>query len=148
MATRTTHASSKTATAKAAAQATHTETQDDTMSIFASAREMAASMGIYMPTGKLLAVSTIVSLGAGAFTAYGLAQVTAYLVVGAAMLTGSAFVSWLIGVLAIIVTVYMSLVTVSKTFAYMASGQLEQDVVRARGWVTGLFSRDDKKVAA
>lgn len=144
----TRNTTSKTATAKAAAQAAHADTQqDDNQSIFATARELAASMGIYMPTGKLLAVSTIVSIGAGVFTAYGLAQITAYLVVGAALLTGSAFIGWIIGVLAVIVTVYMSLLTVSKTFAYMASGQLEGDMARAKSWVTGLFGKKNEVTA-
>ena len=144
MATKTT--ATKTATAKAAEQINVAPEAE--FSVYEYMRSMAVTLGVELPTGRMLLVSTIASLGAGVLTGYSAIQLASYLVVGAAVLTGSAFIAYLIAIIATIGAVYMSLVAVSKTFVYMASGQLEHDLSRAKTYVNGFFARGKKLVRA
>lgn len=149
MATRST---TKTQTAQAAAQATKpvidTSVSDDQQpaSIMDTIRGFSAMAGIEMPSNKMLIISTVVSCGAGLLSAYSTVQLGGYLAVGAMVLTGSAFLAWAILIVTTLLAAYAALITVSRTFVYMASGKLEHDVNRARGWVTGFFG--SKKVEA
>ena len=150
MSTRTT--ATKTATAKAAAQATKpvidTNIRDDQqpVSIMDTIRGFSAMAGVEMPSNKMLIISTIASCAAGLLSAYSTVQLGGYLAVGAMVLTGSAFLAWAILIMTTLLAAYVALITVSRTFVYMASGKLEHDVSRARGWVTGFFG--SKKVEA
>lgn len=153
MSTRTTKtASTKTATAKAAAQATKpvidTNVSDDQqpVSIMDTIRGFSAMAGVEMPSNKMLIISTVVSCTVGLLSAYSAVQLGGYLAVGAMLMTGSAFLAWAILIMTTLLAAYVALVSVSRTFVYMASGKLESDVNRARGWVTGFFG--SKKVEA
>lgn len=145
----------RSATAKAAAQATKptkpvidTNVSDDQqpVSIMDTIRGFSAMAGVEMPSNRMLIISTVASCAVGLFSAYSTVQLGGYLAVGAMLMTGSAFLAWAILIMTTLLAAYVALITVSRTFVYMASGKLESDVNRARGWVTGFFG--SKKVEA
>lgn len=113
-----------------------------------SFRDFAASMGFEMPSGRLLLAGLAVQVVVGFVTGYAATQLVSYVMVGALLLSGSAFLALLAAVITAVITAYLSIVAVSRSGAYITSGKLEEHAVAAKNWITGLFKNNSKKEAA
>jgi hypothetical protein len=103
-------------------------------------RNMAAQVGVEIPTGKQMLAGVIVGLAVAILGSYAAGTIAAYVFMGAMLFTGSIFVAYLGMIIAFIMTAYTASIAASRAMAYVASGKLETDVVRAKDYVTGLFS--------
>lgn len=84
-------------------------------------------------------LSAIVGIVVGATTWYGAAQLASFAIAGALVLTGSAFLSYIVWVLMVIGGALAALEAGARVAGYISSGALDADV---RGFVSR-FRRDD-----
>lgn len=81
----------------------------------------------------------------GAFSALGtgtvIMKVTGYAIIGAIMLTGSAFIAMCIWLLGLIAAIYYSLRTFGRAFDYVAKERIDHDIVRTREWIGAKYER-------
>lgn len=129
------------------AKATVVDTPATDASEFSYA-EMMASLGIEIPSGKQMIAATVTGLATAVLGIYGGVQIAGYVAVGAMLLTGSAFLSFITMTLVAVIAIYSSLIAASRAAAYVASGNLEGDLSRAKNWVTGFFRKEDTLVQA
>lgn len=150
MATRSTKSTSaQTATAQAAEQVTqpHVEAHED-ISLLDMMRNVGASIGVEIPTGRQMIAGSITMVIVSVMGSYSAIQVASYVAVGAALLTGSAFIAFLLSLIVVVVGIYAALITASRASAYVASGKLEEHAVRAKNYVTGFFRPAAPKTVA
>lgn len=89
---------------------------------------------------KRIAIAFVASIATSVVVGYGAGYLLAYLIVGAALLTGSAFLCSVLYVLGLILAMYVGYRT--SSFVYMKIIDKSVDRVAASAWnkVTGLFS--------
>ena len=139
----------KTPTAQAAAQ-TFTEVEDtngEDIGLWDNVRSMAKLMGVEVPTGKRALWGSVTAVAVTILGTYSGMQLAGYMAVGAIMLTGSAFIAYMLLILGFIAAFVSSMIAASRAAAYVATGQLEKDVIRAKNYITGFFSKPEPKVA-
>ena len=102
---------------------------------------------LQLPSGKRVLVSFIVAMLAGGCVAYLGMQLSMYLMVGAALLTGSAFLSFIAGFLAYALTILATVVVSGKVQTFILSGDIDRTYESAKTKVTGWFSSAKTKLA-
>ena len=135
----------KTAAAQATAKVLtpeHEVTADEVTdeSAFASFRDMFDGLGFKIPSGRRMAVSVVTQflvLGTGIYSGF---QLGALLAFGAAVMTGSAFLSFLGWFVVVALSVYTSLIAAARIGKYIALGEIDDDMKRARSWVSGKWN--------
>jgi hypothetical protein len=143
----------KTQSAKAVEeQFVHVEdtTGTDDIGTWEAMRNLAASMGYEVPTGKRAIWGAVTGVAVTVLGVYSGMQLAGYLAVGAILLTGSMFLAYVLLILGSIAAIVSAMVAASRAAQYVATGQLEKDVVRAKNWVAGFFNKASatKPVAA
>lgn len=125
-------------TAKAAQQVVTPEadvTEDDVTNSWKELME-----GFKLPSGRRMAVSVVTQflvLGTGVYSGF---QLGALLAFGAAVLTGSAFLSFLGWFVVVAVSTYTSLIAAARIGKYIALGEIDDDMKKARAWVSGKWA--------
>lgn len=141
----------KTAAAQATAKVLtpeHEVTTDEVTdeSAFASFREMFEDFKI--PSGRRMLVSVVaqfIVLGTGIYSGF---QLGALLAFGAAVLTGSAFLSFLGWFVVVMLSVYTSLIAAARIGKYIALGEIDEDMKKARGWISGKWASVKERFAS
>lgn len=133
MATRST----KTQTAQAIPEAPAAETEFSTAEML---RSMAAMTGIEIPTGRQLLVGAALSIVMGVAGGYVAAQLATYVMAGAILFTGSAFLALLAMVLTYVIGVYLTWRVTARTVSWVMSGSIEADAAAAKNWIGDKFS--------
>lgn len=132
------HPAKKTAQAKAAEQVVPPidpidEGPETTNDEFASWQSF---MGDFkLPSGRRMAVSVVTQLlvlGTGVYSGF---QLGALLAFGAAVLTGSAFLSFLGWFVVVALSAYTSLIAAARIGKYIALGEIDNDIKTAKAWV-------------
>ena len=93
-----------------------------------------------LPSGRRMLCSVVVQfivLGTGVYSGV---QLGAVLAVGAMVLTGSAFLSFLLGFVTLALGVYTSLIAAARIGKYIALGEIDDDIKTAKAWVSGKWS--------
>lgn len=96
--------------------------------------------GFKLPSGRRMAVSVVTQflvLGTGVYSGF---QLGALLAFGAAVLTGSAFLSFLGWFVVVALSFYTSLIAAARVGKYIALGEIDDDIKTARAWVSGKWS--------
>lgn len=139
----------KTQTAKAVEAAAPAPEQivDDEISLLDMMRDVGASIGVEIPTGKQMIAGSVTMVIVSILGSYSAIQVASYVAVGAAMLTGSAFIAFALAMIVAVLGFVAALIAASRASAYVASGQLEKNLVSAKNYVTGFFRRAPETVA-
>ena len=101
---------------------------------------MAAMTGVEIPTGRQLLVGAALSIVMGVVGGYVAAQLATYVMAGALMFTGSAFLALIAMVLTYVIGVYLTWRVTARTVAWAMSGSIEKDVAGAKNWVTDKFT--------
>lgn len=136
----------------AAAQATEhvvppLETEnDETQSAFESFRGMFEDFKI--PSGRRMLVSVVaqfIVLGTGVYSGF---QLGALLAFGAAVLTGSAFLSFLGWFVVVMLSVYTSLIAAARIGKYIALGEIDEDMKSAKAWVSSKWASVKERFAS
>lgn len=128
----------KTATAKAVEQVAPPEelgSEDDLMNSWRDLMD-----GFKLPSGRRMAVSVVTQflvLGTGVYSGF---QLGALLAFGAAVLTGSAFLSFLGWFVVVAVSAYTSLIAAARVGKYIALGEIDDDMKKARAWIGDKWS--------
>lgn len=150
MATRSTKsASAQTATAQAAEQVTqpHVEVPEE-ISLLDMMRNVGASIGIEIPTGRQMIAGSLTMVAVSVMGSYSAIQVASYVAVGAAVLTGSAFIAFALALIVAVLGFYAAMIAASRASAYVASGKLEEHVVSVKNYFTGFFRPAAPKTVA
>ena len=138
--------------AQAAAQAEDVSSkpvvEDTTFSYVEYMRNMAAQFGVTLPTGREMLAGSIVTMLVGFVGGYAASAIAGYVFIGAVLLTGSMFLAWISMFITLVIGIYMSCIAASRAGAYVANGNLERDVVRAKNWVTGLLGGATTRVTS
>lgn len=132
----------KTATAKAVEHVVPPREDDeaDVQSAFEKFSDMFDGLGFKIPSGRRMAVSVVTQflvLGTGIYSGF---QLGALLAFGAAVMTGSAFLSFLGWFVVVTLSVYTSLIAAARIGKYIALGEIDDDMKRARSWVSGKWN--------
>jgi hypothetical protein len=130
----------KTQTAQAAEKITPVIDTKDEQSTMDMLRNFAAMSGIEIPSGRRMLASSVTMLAVTALGAYSTASIASYIAVGAAVLTGSAFIAFLLATVVAVISIYYTLITASRAAEYVGSGKLEEHCVAAKGYIIGLFA--------
>lgn len=96
--------------------------------------------GMKLPSGRRMAVSVVTQflvLGTGVYSGF---QLGALLAFGAAVLTGSAFLSFLGWFVVVALSFYTSLIAAARVGKYIALGEIDDDMKKARAWVGDKWS--------
>lgn len=127
----------KTATAKAVELGTGSDAGNDT-DTFASWQELMD--GFKLPSGRRMTVSVVTQflvLGTGVYSGF---QLGALLAFGAAVLTGSAFLSFLGWFVVVALSFYTSLIAAARVGKYIALGEIDDDIKTAKAWISDKWS--------
>ena len=95
--------------------------------------------GFEIPSGKRVIVSLIAGLVVAACTAYVGISLVAYLTVGAMLLSGSAFLTFIVSFLGYVLTLLLSLYSFGKVQAFILTGGVDRCYQNASSFVGGLF---------
>lgn len=95
--------------------------------------------GFELPSGKRVIVSFIVAMLAGACTLYLGMQLTAFVAVGAALLTGSAFLTFITLFMGYALSILATVVLSGKVQSFILSGDIDRTYLAAKSKVTGWF---------
>lgn len=79
-----------------------------------------------LPSAKRVLISLITGLFAGSCTAYSGISLTAYLAVGAAVLTGSAFLVFIISAIGYVLALLATFVACGKVQSFILSGDIDR----------------------
>lgn len=112
--------------------------EDDVDTSFAGFAEMFGEFKI--PSGRRMLCSVVtqfIVLGTGVYSGI---QIGAVLAVGAMMLTGSSFLSFLAMFVTIALGVYTSLVAAARIGKYIALGEIDDDIKSAKAWISSKWS--------
>lgn len=129
-------AKAKPAAKKPVAQAVEELTTED--EVLGSWQELMA--GFKLPSGRRMAVSVVTQflvLGTGIYSGF---QLGALLAFGAAVLTGSAFLSFLGWFVVVAISAYTSLIAAARIGKYIALGEIDDDIKTAKAWVGSKWS--------
>lgn len=153
MATRSTKSTpAQTATAQAAEQVTQPHVEaiqaDEEISLLDMMRNVGASIGVEIPTGRQMIAGSITMVIVSVMGTYSAIQIASYVAIGAALLTGSAFIAFLLSLLVVVAGIYAALIAASRASAYVASGKLEEHAARAKNYITGFFRPAAPKTVA
>jgi len=140
----------KTATAKAVEHVVPPREDDeaDVQSAFEKFSDMFDGLGFKIPSGRRMAVSVVTQflvLGTGIYSGV---QLGAVLAVGAMVLTGSAFLSFLLGFVTLALGVYTSLIAAARIGKYIALGEIDNDIKTAKAWVSSKWSSVKSRFAS
>lgn len=147
------------ATAKVKATVTEEQhTSDDeqletTSSYFEQMQSMFEQFKI--PSGRRMLVSVIMNFLTAGVTMYAGFSLTGMLLMGAALLTSSAFIGFMISFMGFALSLYAGIILGAKVGKYIALGQIDDDAKRARAWISNKwnsvkerFSSDDDQLAS
>ncbi len=93
-----------------------------------------------LPSGKRMLASVVTQFVIIASGVYSGAQVAAVLSLAAVALTGSAFLAFVAYFVAVALAVYGSLMLSARIGRYIALGEIDQDMARAKSWISDKFS--------
>lgn len=102
-------------------------------------RAFASSFGVEIPTGRRLLVASVASCATAALGTYGGLQIASYLAVGAATLTGSAFIAYTLLFIGAIIAVYSAFTASMRAASYIASRGIDRDAQRVAAWSKAKF---------
>ena len=85
----------------------------------------------------------IVNLATSAFGVYSGLQVAGYIAFAALLMTGSAFIAFIVGLFSAVVAIVYSLRAGAMAGRWIATGQFEYDYQRAKSTVLGWFKKDE-----
>jgi ABC-type spermidine/putrescine transport system permease subunit II len=108
---------------------------------------MEAQLGFKIPTGRRMIIGLVAQLLTTGLGIYAGMQLSAYLMVGAAVLTGSAFLTWMVGFLVLGIAIVAAIVAGGKAQSYILSGGVDRTFEASKNWVTGLFSNRKPKLS-
>lgn len=100
-----------------------------------------------LPSGKRVLVSFIVSMLAGAVTAYVLNQVVMALAIGALVLTGSAFITFIVMFMGYALLVLSTVVISGKVQTFILTGEIDRMYESTKTRVTGWLGSAKSKAA-
>ena len=103
--------------------------------------------GFKIPTGRRLIVSFIANLLLSGTTMYLGFSLTMYLAVGAALLTGSAFLVFMVSFIGYTLAILAGIVAGGKLQAYILTGGIDASYESAKTKVSGWFGKAKAKVA-
>lgn len=103
--------------------------------------------GSDLPSGKRIIVALAANLVLTGTLGYLGIALTSYLVVGASVLTGSAFLVFMVAFIGYAITLIASMMAGSKLQSAILDGSLERGFASARSKVSGWFSRATESVA-
>lgn len=118
---------------------------EDKIGVWSAVRMIAGTMGYEVPTGPRAVWGAVTMVAVTILGTYSGMQLAGYMAVGAIMLTGSAFIAYALLVLGFLAAFVTALMAASKAGAYVANGQLEKDVIRAKNYITGFFKKAEPK---
>lgn len=96
--------------------------------------------GFELPSGKRVLVSFVAAMIAGGCTLYLGMQLTAFLAVGAAMLTGSAFLAFLALFMGYALSILATVIISGKVQSFILNGDIDRTYQATKAKVTGWFS--------
>lgn len=88
-----------------------------------------------IPSGRRMLVSVITQLFIIGTGFYGGMQVGAVLAVLAIVATGSVFLAYMAAFMAMALSLYASLISAARVGRYIALGEIDGDIARAKSWV-------------
>lgn len=92
-----------------------------------------------LPSGRRMLVSVCAQftlIGTGIYSGI---QIGALLAVGAAVLTGSSFLAFLAMFMSVAIATYTSIVAAARVGKYIALGEIDNDIAKAKLWVGNSF---------
>lgn len=119
----------------------------DDFDMFKWLRAQADEMGIVVPTGTRVIISLVAGLFVGGASIYMGAQVAAYLTLGAMLLTGSAFISFVMYFIAMGLAIAASFVLGGKMQSFVLSGDIDRTYEKCKSRVLGFFATAKREVA-
>lgn len=105
---------------------------------FADFQQMFADFKL--PSGKRMLVSVVVQFITIASGVYSGFQVASFLSLAAVAFTGSAFLSFVVYFVAAGLAIYASLIASARIGRYIALGEIDHDIKRARSWIGDKFA--------
>lgn len=90
--------------------------------------------------GKRRVVGVFLTLATAVVGSYQAVVLASYMWAGAMLLSGSAFIGWCATILVLLLAIQLTLTAASRVGEYVAAGQLEIDMRRAKRWVGNVFS--------
>jgi len=101
-----------------------------------------------LPSGKRVLISFIVGILAGGVTAYLGATLTMYLTVGAALLTGSAFIAFMVMFIGYALSILATAALAGKVQSFILSGDIDRCYQKVSSRVVGWFGASKDFVTA
>lgn len=98
-----------------------------------------------IPSGRRMLASIVAQCILGFGIGYVGGLLISYALVGAALLTGSVLIQWMVWVLGVALVIYTSYKACLRLGRYIALGEIDHDFARARNWLRGL--RGNKEMA-
>lgn len=93
-----------------------------------------------LPSGKRMLMSVIVNFITIASGVYSGMQVAAMLSLAAVAFTGSAFLAFVAYFVAVALAIYGSIIAGARIGRYIALGEIDHDIKRARSWISDKFT--------
>lgn len=116
------------------------EVHESAWTRFAAAQdELFAELGV--PSGKRLLASFVVGLITSMSVGWIGGYLSSALLAGVLLLTGSAFLGWIVYLLGVVLAVAASILAGKFAANYVLSAKLDEHVRSAKSWVSGLFKR-------
>ncbi len=131
-----TRTSNKTQTAQAIPEAPAAELD---ISYTEMLRSFASMAGVEIPTGRQLLVGAALTIIMGVAGGYVASSLATYVMAGALMFTGSAFLALLAMVLTYVIGIYLTWRITARTVSWAMSGSIQSDVAGAKNWVADKF---------
>lgn len=108
-----------------------------------------------IPSGRRMLVSVVMNFLTAGLTMYVGFSITGMLLLGAAALTTSAFIGFMVSFMGFALSLYAGIILGAKVGKYIALGQIDDDAKRARAWISNKwnsvkerFSSDDDQLAS
>jgi hypothetical protein len=87
-----------------------------------------------IPTERRAMVAFSIGLATSMAVGATIGKITTMAMVGAVMLTGSAFLAMMIWIVGVVLAIYCGVKSFSMAFDYIAKGEIDRDVIRAKEW--------------
>jgi hypothetical protein len=117
-------------------------------SYFDQALEMARTMGITIPGWKRSLLAFVASFVTGFGVGYIGGTLINILMVATFTVTSSMFLTYAMAIVAFLLTMYVGIKAGQKVGMYIATGDIDRDLIRARDYVKGLFTSPEKTIVA
>lgn len=101
-----------------------------------------------LPSGKRVIVSLVAAVVIAGCASYLGMSLVSYLVVGAALLTGSAFITFMVAFLGYALTIIASMVIGGKVQAFILSGDIDRCYQNVSNRVSGWFGSAKNKLSS